>query len=364
MQSKSPRGGVAVYKNAKLNAEFDTLSTAFRDCVIIKIRYTNIVIAAMYIPPRNSLYFKDIYFTNLELLLEHYEDRHLIVAGDINSRFGTLPDTRYMQNPDIGINQNGKQLKEILLRNRNHYVLNGFNNGLFESKFTFYRGKVRSQVDYVISNETHNIKSFTILGKSVYSDHCPIKLSVVVKFKPSIVTVKQCAEGLLTYNHYDVNKRIRKSVNVARLNMIDTIAALEQLAENLNLEINNNINVDDLCASLTNGVYNSCIQNTTKELVIVPENDNFRNCNSKHFQAIASMNLHTYNILRDSNVQEQRCEVYLHEWQKYEAIAIKTKNEELNTKINISWRNIKNDGKKMWNAIDWKGKKKRVKRSR
>ena len=60
VQSKVPRGCVAVYKTLNLEAEFDVLSTSFKDCIVVKIRYTDIVNAAMYIPPRNSLYFNYI----------------------------------------------------------------------------------------------------------------------------------------------------------------------------------------------------------------------------------------------------------------------------------------------------------------
>ena len=40
---------------------------------------------------------------------------------------------------------------------------------------------------------------------------------------------------------------------------------------------------------------------------------------------------------------------------KYE-MAEKAKNDELNTRVNKSWRNKRTDGKKLWECIDWRGK--------
>ena len=79
IKSKKPRGGVAVFKNKHIDVEIDIISIDFRDCVIFEIRDTDIVIAAMYIPPRNSEFFDDIYFNNLELLCQHFNNRHLAI---------------------------------------------------------------------------------------------------------------------------------------------------------------------------------------------------------------------------------------------------------------------------------------------
>ena len=41
---------------------------------------------------------------------------------------------------------------------------------------------------------------------------------------------------------------------------------------------------------------------------------------------------------------------------KYENLARKAEESEMNVKANSSWKNIKKDGRKMWGVIDWKGK--------
>ena len=121
--------------------------------MIVNIRNTDLVIAGMYIPPNNSVYYKDIYFDNLRLIKEYFKDQHLIVIGDLNSRIGNIEGKlgygyNYVPNPDITINDNGKNLKDICSTGLDFTILNGLSDGIktFDSKYTFYKGKARSQV--------------------------------------------------------------------------------------------------------------------------------------------------------------------------------------------------------------------------
>ena len=41
---------------------------------------------------------------------------------------------------------------------------------------------------------------------------------------------------------------------------------------------------------------------------------------------------------------------------KYERLAKQARNDELNCKINKSWKDKREDGKRLWECIDWKGK--------
>lgn len=50
------------------------------------------------------------------------------------------------------------------------------------------------------------------------------------------------------------------------------------------------------------------------------------------------------------------CNKYLQDWMKYSDIAQKAEETELNLKANAAWKNIKKDGRKIWEVIDWKGK--------
>ena len=47
---------------------------------------------------------------------------------------------------------------------------------------------------------------------------------------------------------------------------------------------------------------------------------------------------------------------YLNRWIEYENIATQFENNEINSKVNKTWRNYKKDGRKLWKLVDWKGK--------
>ena len=63
LKSKKPRGGVALFKRKTCMVQMDALDMDFRDCVVVYFRDCDVVMAAIYIPPSNSIYFDDIYFT-------------------------------------------------------------------------------------------------------------------------------------------------------------------------------------------------------------------------------------------------------------------------------------------------------------
>ena len=355
IESKAPRGGVAIYKNLRLDVDIDILSLVFRDCVVFKIRYTTVIFAAMYIPPRNSAYYDDSYFKNCELLMDYYKDKNLIIAGDLNSRIGTIPN--HSVNPDPVINQNGTTLRGILESNPTFTVVNGLEIGQFDSKFTFYRGKVRSQVDLTITNTVKCVKSLEICHKNIYSDHCPMMLSCTLEFIPSIPMIRECSANMFLYDHYDVNRRIRKPLNLSRIDTAKLLPSLIQLAEDLQDETRNN-DVDNLCALITNGIYNKCVDSYKKNVMSVDavRKDRYPNCNSRHFKAMADINLSVYNMHSDRNDGSESYLPYLHEWKKFEELAAAAESDEMNINCNKSWKDVKKDGKKMWSLIDWKGK--------
>ena len=68
----------------------------------------------------------------------------------------------------------------------------------FDSNFTFFRGALRSQVDLVISNKVHDINSFNIMNKVIYSDHCPFILCCSTNILPDLHLLRNCI-GLFSY---------------------------------------------------------------------------------------------------------------------------------------------------------------------
>ena len=73
--AKSPRGGVAVYKNKVSNLIIDIVCDSLPDCVVFELRNSNTLFIACYIPPRNSAYYSDAYFDNLLMACESFVSR-------------------------------------------------------------------------------------------------------------------------------------------------------------------------------------------------------------------------------------------------------------------------------------------------
>ena len=69
-----------------------------------------------------------------------------------------------------------------------------------------------------------------------------------------------------------------------------------------------------------------------------PKRTNFSRCNSQHFNAMAAINLFTYNWLRDNNFIEEDYVKYHTDWKKCVSMATKAEDGELNIKCNISWK--------------------------
>ena len=132
-------------KNVQSDFEIDVICNDLRDCIIMKIRNTELIIAAPYITPHNSLYYDDIYFRNLELIFRKFQLYHLIVTGDMNARVGRPEYNNqfftHAMNPDPEINVNGGKLLDLLERWDKMVILNGlvYNNKNFDSKFTYYK---------------------------------------------------------------------------------------------------------------------------------------------------------------------------------------------------------------------------------
>ena len=178
IKSKKPRGGVAVFKRNDCSFDIEVVCNSFRDCVICQIKDTNFIFASIYIPPSNSVYYSDIYWENLDFIYNKFKASHLIVIDDMNARIGTVKYNNRLfshnKNPDEIVNINGSRLIRWVNEKEHFVIVNGliFNDKLFDTDFTYYRGNVRSQNDLVFSNNIDVIESMKILGKQIYSDHC------------------------------------------------------------------------------------------------------------------------------------------------------------------------------------------------
>ena len=207
--SKKGRGGVAVYRKFQSRVKLIMISDDFPDAVLFEIEGSNIIIAAIYITPSNNIYFNDKYFQNLKILLDLYVlHQTIIIIGDLNARMANDFSSKgitYQSYPDENKNPNCKTLKEIIDEYDDILLINGLQlqNKSFDSKFTFYRGRLKSQIDVCLSNNVDILNEFHIMDKLYFSDHCPISLKFDAKISYPYQLLSGCAKGVLNYSYYE-----------------------------------------------------------------------------------------------------------------------------------------------------------------
>ena len=361
IESKSPRGGVAVYRNNSCPVNVELFYDGLKDCVICKIMNTNVLLVAMYIPPTNSIYFEESYFENLDLIYNTFHSHSIFIMGDLNCRVGTPSHTEisYSQNPDTVVNTHGSKLKKWI-GGTDLKILNGctLDTRKLATNFTFFRGNSRSQNDLILSNDTDMVNSLDILEKGCYSDHCPLSLCVNVLPSCSLNFINDCAKGFLSDDHLDINKRRIPSLIFSKINWPEAVKELDEKSTLINEKLlDPTMSNDKMVALISTTIYNTCKENykTTRdlELQLVP---NQATCNSANFKAIAKMNFFTYNYHTDNRENYDVCKPYLEKYLLYERLANEAENKELNTKKNQAWKKARGGGKELWNLIDWKGK--------
>ena len=326
---------------------------SLRDCVVFEVKNSDFVVAAHYIPPSNSMYFDDIYMENIKLLYEKYKNKNFLLLGDLNARVGDVsyndPTLLHCTNPDSFINNNGRQLIKWIKENEDMTLLNGLisKDSIFDSNFTFYRGRAKSQNDLAFSNESRSISSFKILEKHIQSDHCPICIDCTIDIEAPLEFIHDCAYHTFSNNQYDINRRLKQPIKFDKLNLNETV---QKLKSPFYLGNGNN-NLSSI--KLSNHIYECCTNSYKQSEEHIEISGNLLNCKSSNFLAIAEANLHMYNIL--SRQEDPAANTYLEKWMKFEELARKTKNNEMNVKINKTWRDKKYDSTKLWKTIDWKG---------
>ena len=237
-------------------------------------------------------------------------------------------------------------------------IVNGriVNNKIFDSKFTFFRGKVRSQNDLVLSNSLETIDSFSVMDKYIYSDHTPTSTIITVDERTPLNLLNSCADGIFNDNHWDINKRRLPPLVFSRIDWANVIPCLEEKSRQITNSLqSNSLNNDELDALISSTIYDTCKTNyKINESVCLPASSTSF-CNSKNFKAIADMNLFTYNFHTRNGASMEIRNPYLENYLKYQQLAMEAENQEVCAKRNTAWRTVKKDVKKLWENIDWKG---------
>ena len=350
------RGGVAIYVKERSVFNIDILSTDFYDLVVCNIRGSDVVIAAVYLPPAESNYYSSDYFDALDLMCHTFSNRELYVLGDFNSRIGTptSPSLDYQPNPDIEINNHGKSLLDIINKH-NLTVVNGCisEHTICNTAFTYHLENRRSQIDLALCTKIDYIQSFKVEPICPTSDHCPVTLSINVNIRPPLSMIRECCRYSLSHDHLDINKQLPPPINAKRIDVTLLTAALDALV--LDLQQLNINDVDTFSNKLAAGIYNACRTSQTKDKLQLPVPN--PNCTSKNIQAICSAHFSLYNWKIKNDAPADEINNAAKQWWQYRSLAAEMEKKEYNTRVNKTWSHCrKNDSRKMWKMIDWKGK--------
>ena len=333
------------------------------ETVIFRVLPLDIVCVANYIPPANSKYSIPDYMDNLKHFLMNFKDTPTFVFGDMNARFGQPPifddEVTYTHNPDDNINTNGHALITMKKDVESFHGLNGLKYRALECEtaYTYFRGDLRSQNDICLMNDITLVKSFSILNKNTSSDHKPLAIELSCKPNTSLGLVAQCARHTFNDDHNDINKKVTKPVKLRNLDAVNTITELKVLAEEIEqMMASKQLNPNELCDVITNGIYKTCKANRKKNENETPQRSFNINCTSMNFKAIAEANLQRYQQLMMEGKSEAEYKEYMETWCVAQKMARKHEQDEFNTKTNERWNSCKKDGRTLWSMIDWKGK--------
>ena len=351
-ESKRPRGGVAIYKRIHCSLQFTTILN-LPDCIVCETNDTNILIIAIYIPPSTSPFYKDDYFENLKAIVLHFMQHKIIyIMGDLNSRHGDMNSQhlQYKPNPDPTINSNGQKLRQLLAETPCLKILNGLihQNKTFDSQYTFSRGKSTSQIDICITNNTSSANNLKVLKKTAVSDHSPVTITLSVERRSPIPILEACAAGFLSYKHYDVNRKIPRTVKMENCNLVNLMKDLESLGNNLLLEFGQVIEtkeeMESLNEKITKGIYDCCVRNRRTETItelINEGSENLQNCDSHNFQAIADANAEYFKALAQTD--DPRAQTYKDKWLQFQELAMMKRKDEIMGNNAKQWMHLFRD---------------------
>ena len=180
----------------------------------------DIFLCAIYIPPKDSIYFNPDSFRDLEADIATFSSiGYIILAGDFNARTaraqdyievdnnghipGDMPVFHHnlskRNNYDCQINDHGKVLLDIC-KTCNLRILNGRTKGDSFGKITYHSPHGISTVDYIIvsDNFSNSVQSLMVKQPTIFSDHSQIVCWINIT--PSTPTHDQTTSQIRMFN--------------------------------------------------------------------------------------------------------------------------------------------------------------------
>ena len=361
IESTKPRGGVAVYRKNTAEVETRKFNISLPDCCVISLLNTKIVVMAVYIPPQGSPFYDKTYFENLRTVYESLSSTYeVITVGDLNARIGDKFPRRdniiYKSNPDHTVNMHGQKLSDMLYNCESMKLINGASRGekVYDSQFTFFNGERKSQNDWCITNSFNIISDFSILPKLRFSDHCPCLVEVKYDTVPHTRMIMDCALGFRNDQHYDVNRKLPKTIKADNLDLVAFGNSLEERATALLEKYMNivptEVNIDIVCNEITETIRETGLKNQIRNHQHLPPPPQ-ENCTSTNYLAIADAHQSEYNRLY--NEDSERADHHRNQWLYYEELAIQSELEEDSSEK--KWKDMYHkDPAALWKSIGWK----------
>ena len=281
------------------------------DAIVVEVMDTDIIIIAPYAVPDNSKYKVKNIFSKIDFIIKNFVNKQIYLMGDLNSRCATPSNEQYQYsvNPDTVVNSNGRKLLSMCSEN-DLVIVNGLQHAgvKYDSDFTYYRGKLRSQNDWLITNQIDNVESYKILPKMIVSDHLPCAITIRYRISSKSVTIlEKCVDGNFNYDRHDRSSILKPRI---RLNEIECkpemVNEFNHLADCITESLVNGDRINDVARTISDGIYDICRKNSSKRKnrVTIPVEKS--NCSSKNFLAIAEANLHMYSRCIENNESEDK----------------------------------------------------------
>ena len=239
-QHSSRRGGTVVLLKNWLVEHVYNVDTSSTDAIWLKLKILpNVSFAFLYIPPADSIYFNLGMISAIqERLMDRSNNDNICIVGDLNTRFGVslqelpsqsgIPRSHEYIYPIIHDridrpNENARLLSTTC-REHQLVVLNNLlhipSSKHFQGNFTFRRARNWvSELDCVIASYQliPACESFTVIHEEVFkSDHAPIQLCLSIPAISTDVLLKRSAE-LGSHRHYERKEETCRSKKALRV---------------------------------------------------------------------------------------------------------------------------------------------------
>ena len=200
----------------------------------------------------------------------------------------------HLHNPDHVLNSHGKNICKFYI----YDIINGL-NAKYDSEFTCFGGKKRSQNDICITNDPSLIKRFEIMDRLLISDHSPCIAMLNIIPSTPLYFLENCSKSFLNDDQYDISNRLKSTVKFTNVDYIKIIQKFNAIASEIDtLFDDTNLNNSQLAQISEDKIYNACRDNGNVKITadIVIDND-INDKNSPHLMAIADMNYYMFDYL-------------------------------------------------------------------